>query len=146
MDPTVDSSQPDGSMTTSDESLQQEVRSVKDSLLGPKAKIRIGAWNVRTMYETSKSAQVISEMKRYRLDILGVSECRWTGSGRQVTSDRSVIIYSGHEDQHVRGAALIVSKEKANTLLEWEPVSDRMFRARFNSKNCKLTIIQCYAL
>ena len=62
MDPTVDSSQPDGSMTTSDESLQQEVRSVKDSLLGPKAKIRIGAWNVRTMYETSKSAQVISEM------------------------------------------------------------------------------------
>ena len=84
---TVDLSQPDGSRTTSDESLQQEVRTAKDSLLGPKVKTRIGAWNVCTMYETSKSAQVISEMRRYRLDILRVNECRWTGSSHLVTSD-----------------------------------------------------------
>ena len=62
-----------------------------------------------------------------------------------MTSDGSVILYSGHADQHVRGVALIVSKEKANSLLEWEPVSDRMIRVRFNSKYCKLSIIQCYA-
>ena len=41
--------------------------------------------------------------------------------------------------------ALIISKEKVNTLLEWEHLSDRLMRARFNSKHCKLTIIQCYA-
>ena len=86
MDPTVDSSQPDGSMTTSDESLQQEVRSVKDSLLGPKAKIRIGAWNVRTMYETSKSAQVISEMTvMTELTEMGLT---W-GEAQHVAQDRS---------------------------------------------------------
>ncbi|XP_078141751.1 uncharacterized protein LOC139917505 [Centroberyx gerrardi] len=123
----------------------EEVRSVIDSLLGPITKVRLGTWNVRTMYETSKLAQVISEMKRYRLDILGISECRWTGSGCQTTSDGSVILYSGQEDKHIHGVALIVSKEKAKTLVEWEPVSDRMIRARFNSKHCKLTIIQCYA-
>ena len=84
-------------------------------------------------------------MKIYRLDILGVSECRWTGSGRQVSHDGSTILYSGHEDTHIRGVALVISKQKANTLLEWEPISDRIMKARFNSKHCKLTIILCYA-
>ncbi|KAK2187090.1 hypothetical protein NP493_179g01048 [Ridgeia piscesae] len=142
--PIADLSQP-GSMTTPAESLHQEGRCATDSLLGPKTKISIGTWNVRTMNEASKLAQVIREMKRYRLDILGVSECRWTGSGRQVSHDGSTILYSGHEDTHIRGVALVISKQKANTLLEWEPISDRIMKARFNSKHCKLTIILCYA-
>ena len=108
--PIADLSQP-GSMTTPAESLPQEVRCAKDSLLGPKTKTSVGAWNVRIMNEASKLAQVIREMKRYRLDILGVSECRWTGSGRQVTHDGSTILYSGHEDTHIRGVALVISKE-----------------------------------
>ena len=84
-------------------------------------------------------------MKRYRLDILGVIECLWTGSGCLVTSDRSVILYSRDIDQCVSGMAPIVSKQKANSLLEWELLSDGMIRAGFNSKYCKLSIIQCYA-
>ena len=142
--PIADLSQP-GSMTTPAESLHQEGRCATDTLLGPKTKISIGTWNVRTMNEASKLAQVIREMKRYRLDILGVSECRWTGSGRQVSHDGSTILYSGHEDTHIRGVALVISKQKANTLLEWEPISDRIMKERFNSKHCKLTIILCYA-
>ena len=128
-------------MTASDESPPHEVRSVKEkeSLLGPKAKIRMGAWNVRTMYETSKTAQIIREVKRYGLDILGMIECRWTGSGRQVTNDGSVILYSGHRDAHIRGVALIVSKKKPISD-QWEPISDRMIRARFNSKYYKLSL------
>ena len=142
--PIADLSKP-GSMTTPAQSLHQEGRCATDSLLGPKTKISIGTWNVRTMNEASKLAQVIREMKRYRLDILGVSECRWTGSGRQVSHDGSTILHSGHEDIHIRGVAFVISKQKANTLLEWEPISDRIMKARFNSKHCKLTIILCYA-
>ena len=67
------------------------------------------------------------------------------GSGNRVTNDGSVMLYSGHTDTHVRGAGLIVSKEKANTLLKKKQISDRMMRARFNSKDCKLTAIKCYA-
>lgn len=33
-----------------------------ESLLWPKTHIRLGAWNVCAMFETSKMAQVISEM------------------------------------------------------------------------------------
>ena len=79
--PIADLSQP-GSVTTPAESLPQEGRCAADSLVGPKTKISIGAWNVPTMNEASKLAQVIREMKRYILDILGVNACRWTGSGR----------------------------------------------------------------
>ena len=52
--------------------------------------------------------------------------------------------YSGDVDTHIRDVAFLVLKEKANTLLKWEPISDRMIRARFNSKYCKFTAIQCY--
>lgn len=38
-----------------------------------------------------------------------------------------------------------MSKMKSKTLLEWEPISDRLIRARFNSKYSKLTILQCYS-
>ncbi|KAM3624833.1 uncharacterized protein V6R79_002373 [Siganus canaliculatus] len=116
-----------------------------DSLLKPKAKLWTGALNVRIMYGTSKSAQVESEMKRYHLIILGVSECRWTGLGRQTMSNGSTILYFEHKKTHNNGVALVIAKEKVNTLMDWEPISDRMVRVRFNSKHCKLTIIQCYA-
>ena len=98
------------------------------------------------MLETTKTAQVLSEMKRYSLEILGShSESHWTGSGRQVLHDGSAILHSGHENTHTHGVAILISKEKAKTLLEWEPVSERLIRVRLNSKYCKLTILQCYA-
>ena len=140
----MDLCHPPGSMTTADEILP-EVRSATHNLLGPKNRTRLGTWNVRTMYATSKTAQVLNEMEKYQLDILGISECRWTGTGKQVTSNGAVILFSGHPTKHERGVAIIVSKMKSKTLLEWEPISDRLIRARFNSKHSKLTILQCYS-
>ena len=81
------------------------------------------------MWEPSRTAQVLNEMKRYRLDILGISECRWTRSGRITDNDRSITIYSGHDSIHTHGVGLIISKEKANTLIEWDPISPRLKKA-----------------
>lgn len=39
----------------------------------------------------------------------------------------------------------MVHRERTKALLEWEPISDRLIKARFDSRYCKLTIIQCYA-
>ena len=58
-------------------------------LLNPKSNCNIGTWNVQTMYSTSKTAQVIKEIGNYKLDILGISECRWTGSGRMCTKSET---------------------------------------------------------
>ncbi|XP_071123040.1 craniofacial development protein 2-like [Mytilus edulis] len=98
------------------------------------------------MYETSKTAQVIKEMQHYRLDILGVSECRRTGSGKTRTNSGNIILHFGNIDIHINGVAIIICKEKAKSLLKWEPISERLITTRFNSNYCKLSIIQCYAL
>ena len=124
----------------------RNVKNVNSSLLNPKANCNIGTWNVQTMYSTSKTAQIVKEMGNYKLDILGISECRWTGSGKMNTKNDKgesyTIIHSGQKDTHHRGVALIMNRESANTLMEWEPINERLIKARFNSKYCKLTIIQ----
>ncbi len=40
-------------------------------LLSPKVFVKIRQQNVRTMFETGKCAQVIKEMQRYDISILG---------------------------------------------------------------------------
>ncbi|WP_353806118.1 endonuclease/exonuclease/phosphatase family protein, partial [Acinetobacter baumannii] len=117
------------------------------TLFTTKAPTRIGTYNVRTMYETGKSAQVANEMRRYRIDLLGISECRWNDSGRVTLASGETVIYSGHEEghSHTDGVAIMMSGRAAAALVEWLPVSPRVITARFNSKGRKVTVIQCYA-
>jgi len=56
-------------------------RSPRMKLFSPKFRTWIGQWNVRTLYESGKVAQLAAEMGRYRLEILGVSEARWNQFG-----------------------------------------------------------------
>ena len=118
------------------------------NLLTTKAKTRIGTWNIRTLYEASRSAQVAREMRRYSIKVLGLCETRWNGSGQTRLDTGETIIFSGHEDlnhDHSQGVALMLSPEAAKALIAWEPVSPRLISARFNAKGRKTTIIQCYA-
>ncbi|KAL9956815.1 hypothetical protein ACROYT_G038356 [Oculina patagonica] len=65
--------------------------------LSPKIKIRVGCWNVRTMYQTGKLAQIVKEMDRYRMDIIGISEARWVGSGMMKERSGHTVIHSGRK-------------------------------------------------
>ena len=106
----------------------------------------IGFWNVRTMYEQGRMAQVIAEMKRYKLDILGISESRWSKSGRMKTTTGETVLCSGREDDlHHEGVAIIMKKGMENYLMEWKPVNRRIIQARFKGRQTNLSIIQCYA-
>ena len=37
----------------------------------------IGTWNVRTMFQSGKAAQIAAEMQWYNIALLGISESRW---------------------------------------------------------------------
>jgi len=87
---------------------------------------------------------VLREMNSYGLDILGLSETRWTGQGRFV-SDNATILYSGNEKHHIHGVGIILSKHASQTLVEWKPVSQRIITAIFHTKHAKVTIVQVYA-
>ena len=73
------------------------------NLLFPKTLTKIGCWNVRTLYETGRAAQVAMEMDKYQIDILELSEVRWTTSGKVTLASGHTLIYSGppnEEDEH----------------------------------------------
>ena len=83
----------------------------KVEVMNAKCKTRIGFWNVRTMYEGGKLNQITAEMRRYNLQILGISESRWTGQGRVVTNTGETVLYSGRDDgHHSEGVAIILKK------------------------------------
>ena len=115
-------------------------------LLNAKDPFKIGYWNVRSLYQIGKQAQVCREMSNYGIHILGISECRWTGSGKlYLRNDKKHIIYSGRPDLHMEGVAIIMTSQAEKALLSWESVNERIITARFQTRFFKLSIIQCYA-
>jgi hypothetical protein len=66
----------------------------KNCSLSFRCRHNIATWNVRSMYE-GKMDIVLREMKRMNIDVLGISELRWTGGGHY-QSEEYKIIYSGN--------------------------------------------------
>ena len=67
-----------------------------------------GTWNVRSMNQ-GKVEVVKQEMARVKIDILGISDLRWTGMG-EFNSDDHYIYYCGQESLRRNGVAIIVNK------------------------------------
>ena len=56
------------------------------------------------------------EMARVKVDILGISELKWTGMG-EFNSDDHYIYYCGQESLRRSGVAFMVNKSVLNTVL-----------------------------
>ncbi|VDP54423.1 unnamed protein product [Heligmosomoides polygyrus] len=72
-----------------------------------------------------------------------VSEMRWTGNDRIVSSGKS-IIFSGCS-LHTNGVGFVLSQRASNALVSWKPLNDRIISARFRTKHMRVTVIQVYA-
>lgn len=58
---------------------------------------------------TGKTTQIAAEMKNYNLELLGISEARWTQSGQKRLMSGKMLLYSGHEEDvapHIEGVSL----------------------------------------
>ena len=73
-----------------------------------KKKYCIGIWNVRSMNQ-GKLEIVKHEMARVTVDILGISELKWTGMD-EFNSDDHYIYYCGQESLRRNGVAIMVNK------------------------------------
>ena len=73
-----------GRMTCCGESRKEAT--MPKTLLSTRKTLNIGTWNVRTMYEAGKTAQVTAEMRRFNLAVLGLCETRWTQSTVRTTA------------------------------------------------------------
>ncbi|CAF4444579.1 unnamed protein product, partial [Didymodactylos carnosus] len=81
-------------------------------------------------------------MKRFRYDVIGISEVRWTGKGETPNGD---FIWSGEDNTHRRGVGLLLSIEAKKALIGYNPISSRIITARFNATPFKVTVIHVYA-
>ena len=68
----------------------------------------IGTWNVRSMNE-GKLEVVKQEMASVIIDILGISQLKWTGMGEFNSGDHD-IYYCGQESLRRNGVAIMVNK------------------------------------
>ena len=88
---------------------------------------------------------VKQEMVRVNVDILGISELKWTGIG-EFNSDDHYIYYQGQESLRRNGVAIMVNKRVRNAVLGCNLKNDRMNSVRFQGKSFNMTVIQVYAL
>ena len=81
------------------------------------------------------------EMARVTVDILGISELKWTGMD-EFNSDDHYIYYCGQESLRRNGVAIIVNRRVRNAVLGCNLKNDRMISVRFQGKPFNITVIQ----
>ena len=90
---------------------------------GDRSKVRcckeqycIGTWNVRSM-NPGKLEVVKQEMARVNVNILGISELKWTRMG-EFNSNDHYIYYCGQKSLRRNGVAIMVNKRVRNQYLD----------------------------
>ena len=99
----------------------------------------IGTWNVRSVNQ-GKLEVVKQEMARVNVDILGISELKWTWVG-ELNSDDHYICYCGQESLRRNGVAIMVKKRVRNAVLGCNLKNDRMISVCFQGKPSSITVI-----
>ena len=102
----------------------------------------IGTWNVRSMNQ-GKLEVIKQEMARVNIDILGISELKWTGMG-EFNSDDHYIYYCGKESHRRNGYPLKATKESEMQYLD---TSSKMTElSQFISKSSLSTSQECKSM
>jgi len=83
-------------------------------------------------------------MARVNVDILGISELKWTGMG-EFNSDDHYIYNCGQESLRRNGVDIIVKIRVQNAVLGGNLKNDRMISVSFQGKPSNITVIQVYA-
>ena len=87
---------------------------------------------------------VKQEMARVNINILGISELRWTGMG-EFNSDDYYIYYCGQESHRGNRVAIIVIKRVRNAVPGCSLKNERMISVHFQGKSFNIMVIQVYA-
>ena len=114
-------------------------------MTGDKSKVRcckkqycIGTWNVSSMHQ-GKWEVVTQEMTRVNVDILGISELKWTGMG-EFNSDDHYISYCRQESLRRNGVAIMVNKRIQNAVLGCSLKNDKsLFVSKANHSISQLS-------
>ena len=91
-----------------------------------------------------KREVVKQEMARVNVDILGISELKWTGMGEFNSGDH-YIYYCRQESLRRNGVAIMVNKRVQNAVLGCNLQNGRMISVCLQGKPFNVTVIKAYA-
>ena len=104
----------------------------------------MATWNVQTLLQAGKLTNVISEMNRANIEILGIAEARWKGSGYFTTESGELVIYSGGNTLQA-GVAVIFARNAATCLKAYRVVSNRILYVQIQTAPFDISFLQVYA-
>lgn len=108
--------------------------------------LRIATWNVKSLFSAGKLDNVEQEMNRLNIDVLGISDTQWPGSGKCSTRNDGVFYYSGIDtNTHRYGVGIIVSKKWKNSVITYTPYSERLILIQIKGRHNTINLIQVYA-
>lgn len=110
--------------------------------------LRIGTWNVRTLYQDGKIEQACAVLKKYNMALMGMCEVRWNECGQKHTPEGYAFYWSGmpnKDDIHQYGVGILVNAELKNAIIDYKCVNERIMTMRFKGRQRNVSIIQCYA-
>ena len=87
--------------------------------------------------------EVVKQMARVNIDVLGMSELKWTGMDEFNSHDHS-IYYARQESLRKNGVAIMVKKRVQNAVAGCNLKNDRMISVSFQGKPFNITVIQVY--
>ena len=87
--------------------------------------MKLGMWNVRSLYRAGSLKAAARELGRYKLDVVGVQEVSWDKGGTVREGDYD-FFYGKGNDNHQLGTVFFVHRRIVSAVKRVEFVSDRL--------------------
>ena len=93
------------------------------------------------MYCQAKLKELTYQLERYKWNVIGLAETRWTGAGEITTEEGRKLWYSGEENEHVKGVGFLVYRRNVKSVPECAPISSQIISIRLAAKRQNISIV-----
>lgn len=105
----------------------------------------IGTWNILSWHRTGASTHAVRQLEKLEMDITAIQEIRWLDSG-ELRISKSHIFYSGNQNgKHDFETGFVVSEKVFNSVIGFNPVSERICSIRLKGPLYNYSIISVHS-
>ncbi|KAK3568634.1 hypothetical protein QTP86_011435 [Hemibagrus guttatus] len=106
--------------------------------------LAFGTWNVTSL--GGKEPELVREVERYWLEIVGLASTHSLGSGTQLLERGWTLFFPGvpHGERRRAGVGLLIAPQLSHHVLEFSLVNERVVSLRLRAGNRCLTVVSAY--